>query len=83
MLVFLNDRIKKKCLRVKKIKQQKAPFLNKVLYLTNSFPVQGQITQLKLLELLLGSSSLCHFEDIKPHSLAEWSALSNSYDVSN
>lgn len=45
-----------------------------------SFPGQRH---LKLLELLLGSSSFCHFEDVEPHSFAEWSALSNSHNVSN
>lgn len=38
---------------------------------------------LKLLELLLGSSSFRHFEHVEPHSFAEWSALSNSHNVSN
>lgn len=40
-------------------------------------------SHLKLLELLLGSSSLCHFEDVEPDSLAERSALSNGHNVSN
>ena len=38
---------------------------------------------LELLELLLGSSSLGHLEDIEPHGLAEGSALSNYHDVAN
>lgn len=45
-----------------------------------SFPGQRH---LKLLELLLGSSSFCHFEHVEPHSFAEGSALSNSHNVSN
>jgi len=40
-------------------------------------------SHLKLLELLLGSGSLGHFEDVEPHGLAERSALSDSDDVSN
>lgn len=38
---------------------------------------------LKFLELLLGSSSLCHFEHVESHGLAEWSALSDGDNVSN
>lgn len=38
---------------------------------------------LKLLELLLGTSSLCDFEDIEPDSLAEGTALSDGDDVPN
>lgn len=38
---------------------------------------------LKLLELLLGSSSFCYFEHVEPHGFAEWSAFSNSHNVSN
>lgn len=45
-----------------------------------SFPGQRH---LKLLELLLGSSSFCHFEHVEPHGFAEWSALSNSHNISN
>lgn len=40
-------------------------------------------SHLKLLELLLGSSSLCHFKDVKSHCLAEGSALPDSHNVSN
>lgn len=40
-------------------------------------------SHLKLLELLLGSSGLCHFEDVKSHCLAEGSALPDSHNVSN
>lgn len=40
-------------------------------------------SHLKLLELLLGSGSLGHFEDVEPHGLAERSALSDNDDVSN
>lgn len=63
--------------------EQKLDFL----YLKSRQILQQQTSclksHLKLLELLLGSSSLCHFEDIKPHSLAEGSALPDSHDVSN
>lgn len=62
-------------------------YLNKV-FLFDSETVSQQQTScskshLKLLELLLGSSRLCHFEDVEPHGLAEWSALSDGHDVSN
>lgn len=66
----------------------KKGFLNKVLYLTVRQVSQKTaflfiVRHLKLLELLLGSSSLCHFEDVEPHGLAEGSALSNSHNVPN
>lgn len=38
---------------------------------------------LKLLELLLGASSLCDFEDVEPDSLAEGPTLSHSDNVSD
>lgn len=37
----------------------------------------------KLLKLLLGTSSLCDFEDIEPDSLAEGTTLSHGDDVPN
>lgn len=50
---------------------------------TSIVAAHNQNERLKLLELLLGACSLSHFEDIEPHSLAEWSALTNGHDVSN
>lgn len=66
---------------------RKGNFKQDFLYLTVRQVSQQQPSRsqshLKLLELLLGSSSLCHFEDVEPHGLAQRSALSDGDNVSN
>lgn len=47
------------------------------------FPITLHMLVLKLLELLLGASSLCDFEDVEPDSLAEGPTLSHSDNVSD
>lgn len=41
-----------------------------------------KILNLELLEALLSFLSLAYFQDVKPHSLAQWTALANSDNVS-
>lgn len=60
---------------------------NRIFFIWKGRVIQQQPScsksNLKFLELFLRSSSLSHFEDVKPHSFAERSALSNGHDVSN
>lgn len=55
----------------------------KLLFFLLFFPIVLHTLALKLLELLLGASSLRDFEDVEPDSLAEGPALPHGDNVSN